>query len=183
MKIKFYLLLFVITLLSACQSVPSNNKGLKGKLSSKQINIEHRQAKNKSASDSYTRLGAGYVANQQYEKALQKLQKALELDNNNAKTYNYLGVLYWRLEQTELAENNFKRAHQLSEYDASISHNYAAFLCDLNHYSKSLPMFKRVFSNPLYDKLSIAYYDAGDCFLKQKKISKCKKTLSESFEA
>ncbi len=146
------------------------------------INIEHRDSqKNTTLSDNYTRLGAGYLAQENYEKALLKLNKAIRLDNKNAKAYNYLGILYWRLDKADLADRNFRISERLSPLNAAFNHNYAAFLCDQKRYNEAQKFFDRVFANPLYDQLSQVYQLSADCDLRNRQydlaVKKFKKAL------
>jgi len=157
-----YLLVFLV----ACEINPPATEQTKENGAKSHINVQHRKSKQKNLSDVNAELGAGYISNGNYEKALVKLQKAVKLDNSNATAHSYLGVLYWRLDKPALAEKSFKFSMQKSPYDASISHNYASFLCEQKYYKRAIKIFVRVFKNPLYDRLADAYQRAGNCALK-----------------
>jgi len=186
----FVLLLMIsLVLMSGCESVPvqpehENIKNDKtGVLSNLYINIKHRDTKDKpSSSDNHTALGAGYIGNKNYEKAMLKLQKAIKLDRTNARAYNYLGVLYWKLDEPELAESNFIRSHELSPFDAAINHNYAFFLCEQGNYEKGKEFYDKVFKNTLYDRLSQAHSQFGHCALKQNELDLAKKNLQQAIQ-
>lgn len=177
------LLLFI--LLTSCESLPVVNDGVDNNSAWKNaaINIEHRpDARKQSSSDNYTRLGAGYLAKNNYEKAMLKLQKALSLNSQNANAYNYMGVLFWRLEKPKLADTNFKKSVQISPYNAAINHNYASFLCSSKRYKEATTLFEKVFSNPLYDRLSNAYQVSGDCDLDILKLSSAEKKYKKALK-
>ncbi|MFK5892097.1 MAG: type IV pilus biogenesis/stability protein PilW [Pseudomonadota bacterium] len=159
--------LMFMTLLS-CETIPldSQNQNSAEFTNESSINVQHRaNVKTATSSDNYTRLGAGYLSKKNYERAMLKLQKAITLNDQNATAYNYMGILYWRLEQSALADKNFKKSRRISPLNAAINHNYASFLCSQKQYKKASALFNKVFANPLYDRLSSAYQVSGDCDL------------------
>ncbi len=183
-KAAWFILSIPFTLmLISCEIIPLDYQNGNNKKSTNEssINIQHRPSeKIATASDNYTRLGAGYLAKNNYEKAMLKLQKAIKLNNQNANAYNYLGVLYWRLEQTELADKNFNKSRQLSPLNAAINHNYASFLCSQNQHKKAGVFFDKVFSNPLYDRLASAYQVSGDCDFSVSQLDSAEKKYKKS---
>jgi len=134
------------------------------------------------SSDNYTRLGVAYLAQHNYEKAMLKLRKAIKLNNTNAIAYNYLGVLYWRLEKPEFAKKFFKTSQELSPLNAAINHNYASFLCSQKHYEEASLLFGKVFENPLYDKLSSAYQISADCDLVILQLNSAEKKYKKALQ-
>ena len=140
--------------MSACQSIPNDEDvDLSSSYSTDQLSENE-------SSNLNTQLGAGYIANGRYDRALSKLEKALSLDSNNALAHNYLGVLYGYLDRPKLAYEQFNRS-------MSLSPNYAIFLCDQGEFDASIKKFKKVVANPLYDNREGAYQSAGDCAFKK----------------
>ena len=178
----WFVLALLALFLTACENNPAISEKNNNGTSKSHINVQHRKSKAKSLSDVNAELGAGYISNGNYEKALVKLQKAVKFDSNNGTAFNYLGILYWRLEKNILAEKNFKTSMQKSPYDASISHNYASFLCAQKHYKRSILMFAKVFKNPLYDRLADAYQRAGNCALKIPNYKEANKLLRQALK-
>lgn len=174
--------IWLFLLMSGCQTTPGI--GGQNALSKASINTEHRYQSNKgnNASMNYVRLGAGYLNSKHYEKSLVKLKKAVELDQSNAEAYKYLGLLYWRLDETRLAENNFSYAYRLNPLNSSINHHYASFLCHVKKYKQSHELFNKVFANPLYDQLSVAYQQAGDCDFQSKHYDLAQKKYKKAIK-
>ena len=161
-SIKYILFLFIVMALSACQSMPNSETeeaGLSSRYSTDQLSENE-------ASNLNTQLGAGYIANGRYDRALSKLEKALSLDSDNALAHNYLGVLYGHLERPKLAYKEFDRSMRLSPNNSVLLNNYAIFLCDQREFDAAIKKFKKVVSNPLYHNRSGAYQSAGDCSFK-----------------
>lgn len=154
-------LLLVISLLSACQSTMVDSASDGEEDLSNQYSKAY-DSDNKMANVN-TQLGAGYIANGRYDRALVKLKKALRHDPDYALAHNYLGVLYSRLERPELAYKEFNKSMRLSNNDSAMVNNYAIFLCEQKEFDKAREKFKQVVNNPLYINRSGAYQSAAWC--------------------
>ncbi len=132
--------------------------------------------------DINTQLGAGYIANGHYERAMLKLKKALKAEPNYAQAHNYLGVLYNRLERPEKASQEFKIAMKLAPNNPSILNNYAIFLCEQKEFDQAQQLFKKVTNNRLYANRANAYQSAGWCALSNDKLELSEKLYRESLE-
>lgn len=116
-----------------------------------------------------TQLGVEYMKDGQYETALKKLEKAIEIDSNYARAYDVLGLLYALLGEKADAEKNFKRALELAPNDSSILNNYGQFLCRNGKAAEGQAMFARAVENPLYQTPENTYTNAAICALEQQK--------------
>ena len=160
---KSFILLSVL-LLSACNSIPIiNTSDTVDEDASLSSQYSTDQLSENEASNINTQLGAGYIANGRYDRALAKLEKALAIDSDNALAHNYLGVLYGHLERPELAYQQFKQSMSLSPNNSTLLNNYAIFLCTQEKYDEGIKKFERVVANPLYANRAGAYQSAGDC--------------------
>lgn len=110
-------------------------------------------------------LGIEYMQEKEYEKSLEKLNKALEADPRYTPTYNALGLLYQRMGKNEEAEKYFKRALTINANDPNSLNNYGQLLCITNHYDEAQEHFLKAASNPLYESQEIALANAGTCAL------------------
>ena len=148
--------------LSACQTAPLNNQGIDEKAGLSTQYSDMRSGA-KTAADVNTELGAGYIGNGRYDRALIKLNKAIKQDPRHALAHNYLGVLYGRLERPEQAYREFETSVKLSPNDSTILNNYAIFLCEQKKYDEAQKKFSKVIDNPLYINRAGAYQSAGWC--------------------
>ena len=112
-------------------------------------------------------LGIAYLQQGEYEKSLEKLNRALEADSKYPPTYNALGLLYQKLGKSAEAEKNFKHALSLSPNDSLSLNNYGQFLCSSTRYTEAGEVFDKAAANPLNDAPEIALTNAGVCKLKQ----------------
>jgi type IV pilus assembly protein PilF len=130
-----------------------------------------------------TQLGVEYMKEGNFETALKKLQKAVELDAKYARAYDVLGLLYSRLGRANDAAQNFKRALELAPHDSSILNNYGQFLCKQGDAVQGQELFARAVKNPLYRTPEFAYLNAAICAAEQQKDTKtAKEFLRQALE-
>lgn len=110
-----------------------------------------------------TELGAGYINNGRYDRAMLKLKKALKQDPEYTLAHNYIAILYSRLGQPDLAYKHFQRAIELDPYNSSVRNNYGVFLCEQEKFSEAEEQLKKAYSNPLYIGRARTYQSAGWC--------------------
>ncbi len=150
-KIIFSTIGFSLFFLAACNQIPSSSK-----------NIRPSQSTNEIA-QSNLNLGIAYMKEGNYEKALDKLNKAKDADPGHSPIYNVFGLLYQQLGQDDKAEQNFKRAISLNSSDSRTLNNYGRFLCQQNRVEDAEDIFLKAADNPLYDAPEIAITNAGLC--------------------
>jgi type IV pilus assembly protein PilF len=113
----------------------------------------------------HTELGAGYYARGQYAIALQELKIAREADPGYAPAYSILGLVHAELREDRQAEDNFRRAIDLSPGYSEGHNNYGLFLCQRGRVPESLARFEAALANPLYETPEKALANAGVCLL------------------
>jgi type IV pilus assembly protein PilF len=116
-----------------------------------------------------TQLGVEYMKEGNYEVALKKLKKAIDIDAGYARAYDVLGLLYVQLGENNNATQSFKRALELAPNDSNILNNYGLFLCRQGDPKQAQELFAKAVQNPLYQTPEVAYTNAGLCALDQQK--------------
>jgi type IV pilus assembly protein PilF len=111
-------------------------------------------------------LGLAYMERGEYQVALTKLKKALEINPDLPQAHHYIAEVYQNLGNTGLAEQHFERAVSLDGSDPALQNNYAIFLCRQGRYKEALRHFKRAFDNDNYSAKDQAYENAGLCALR-----------------
>lgn len=114
-------------------------------------------------SELHTDLAAGYYERGQMDVALEELNQAVKLDENNAKTYNIYGLVYTVLGENVKAEQAFGRARTLAPQDAEIRQNWGWYLCTHERQREAIPEFEQAARNPLYKTPEIPLINAGRC--------------------
>lgn len=110
-------------------------------------------------------LGVEYLRRDEFEKAMEKLERARSLDPGYYETYNMLGLLHQRLGQYRQAEDNFKKALRLNGADSATLNNYGQFLCRRERIDEAIEIFQQAANNPLYETPEVAITNAGLCAL------------------
>jgi len=118
------------------------------------------------AADINLKLGIEYMRLGRTDIALNKLQKALELDPQYAETYNVLAVLYERLGLVDEAKQHYQTALTFKPKGSDIHNNYGQFLCQQNQWKEAEKHFLQALENPVYQKPEIPYTNAALCALK-----------------
>jgi type IV pilus assembly protein PilF len=127
-------------------------------------------------------LGVEYLRLGEYEKALSKLEKAREADENYPPTYNTLGVLYQRLGDKVKAEAYYQHALRLNSSDPPTLNNYGRFLCQEGRYDEAEATFLKAAQNPLYSTPEIALSNAGTCAMAQGNLDTAERYFRSALE-
>ncbi|MGH8373267.1 MAG: type IV pilus biogenesis/stability protein PilW [Gammaproteobacteria bacterium] len=117
----------------------------------------------KQASEYNTQLGVAYLQQGNRDLAMQKLQKALEQNPDNANAYLGLGLLYDSIGDTGKAQSSYEKALDKAPDDPDVQNNYAVFLCQHGQQKKSEKYFLAAARNALYATPDAAYTNAGVC--------------------
>ena len=84
--------------------------------------------RNEKASDINVQLGLGYMAQNNFEVADQKLLRALDQNPESAGAHHAYAILQDRLAQKDIAGKHYKIATELDPKDSLASNNYGWFL-------------------------------------------------------
>jgi type IV pilus assembly protein PilF len=150
MKKTILLLALVLPFLYACNQAGGNS------------NLRTRNAPNDAARPNLS-LGIEYMNRGEYEKSLEKLDRARSADPGYPGIYNAYGLLYQLLERNSDAEKHFKKALKLNANDSDTMNNYGRFLCQTGRSEEAELIFLKAAKNPLYATPEIAITNAGTC--------------------
>lgn len=165
-----FLVLIAVIILTACNQVGPSNQ-----------NIRPSQTTNEVAATNLD-LGIAYLKQGDFNKALDKLEKARQADPGYSPTYNVLGLLYQQLGVFNKAEKYFKQALSLNSNDSSTLNNYGSFLCQQDRLEEAEKTFLRAVENPLYESPEIAITNAGLCLYKNQKKNDAEKYFRQALQ-
>lgn len=128
---------------------------------SKEVSPAHRLAMTN------VKLGMGYLRQGKRIFAMEKLQRALQLNPRLGTAHHSIALLYQQIERDELADKHFLRALELDPEDSKLHNNYGTFLCQQYQLDKAEEHFLKAVSNPLYETPAQALENAGLCALRK----------------
>ncbi|MES2771672.1 MAG: type IV pilus biogenesis/stability protein PilW [Pseudomonadota bacterium] len=128
----------------------------------------------------HTELGALYLQDGNMAVALEELKTAIKADESYAPAYNVRGLLHLYLREIALAEEDFKRALNITDNDPEINNNYGWFLCQTGQEKNAIAYFLKALKNPLYQTPERAYINAGVCSQKANDLSGAEAFFSQA---
>lgn len=111
-------------------------------------------------------LAVEYMGANDYEAALDKLQKAIHIDGSSATAYSVLGLLYERINRPVQAGESYAKAARLGPDKGDFQNNYAQWLCHSGRPVEADPYFRKALDDPFYKTPAAALSNAGTCALK-----------------
>jgi type IV pilus assembly protein PilF len=153
MKFRGWAVLAIAMLGEACSSQPPEEE----------ITRSAKTLPPEQASQIFVEKGVHYMDTGQYEIALQDLQKAIELDDDNSEAYNALGVLYQLIDNPAKADSHFRKAINLKADNYGARNNYGRFLCSTGHAAEAFEQFRSVYGTKLYGQPWMPLTNAGIC--------------------
>jgi len=142
--------------------------------------VDPSKGRNEEASDVNTEMGLGYLQQNNFELASEKLLKALRQNPENVKANYVYAVLQDKLEQKELAEYHYQKATKLDPRNSEAANNFGAFLCRNDRQLESEKYFKQALKNPLYKTPEYAYTNAAICMLQVDELQRGKEYLRKA---
>lgn len=110
-----------------------------------------------------SQMGIEYLRKGDVELARGKLEKAIDLDPNNAEAQGAIALLYADTGEIRKAEKHYEKSLSLQPDDASVLNNYGAMLCAQGKYEKADLQFRRAIQNVRYQTPEVALTNAGVC--------------------
>jgi type IV pilus assembly protein PilF len=147
------------------------------------VAVDPSKGRNEEASDVNTEMGLGYLQQNNFELASEKLLKALRQNPESVKANYVYAVLQDKLEQKELAEYHYEKATKLDPKNSEAANNFGAFLCRNGRQLESEKYFKRALKNPLYKTPEYAYTNAAICMLQVDELQRGKEYLGKAIAA
>ncbi|MCU7892664.1 MAG: type IV pilus biogenesis/stability protein PilW [Candidatus Thiodiazotropha sp. (ex Ustalcina ferruginea)] len=111
----------------------------------------------------YVEMGMAYIRDGQSAIAMQKLKKALDVDDEFSEAHNVIAILYEQLGESGLAGEHYNRAVELDERDPFIRNARGSYYCRRGMFDEAGLDFQRALSNPLYPTPWVALTNAGLC--------------------
>jgi type IV pilus assembly protein PilF len=125
-------------------------------------------------------LGIGYIRNGEYDRAKEKLSKALEIDPDSAEVYNALGLLYQVQGESKLAEEHYRKAIKQDSEFTQARNNFGAFLFEQGRYKAAIKQLERAAEDPQYRSRSQVFENLGRCYLQTGYMEKAENAFTRA---
>jgi type IV pilus assembly protein PilF len=106
-------------------------------------------------------LARGYLEKQDWNRAIEPLKRAVEVDPKSAEAYTLMGVMYQGQREPERAEEAYRRALRNDPRYAMALNNYGTFLYGRGRFEDALPLFRKLADDPEYRARAQAYQSLG----------------------
>ena len=161
-------LVFVLMLLAGCASTSPSVRRNDGTTSvAVQNNIQ---------------MGRAYLERGQFDMALEKLTRALELDPKAVDAHTMIAVLYERIDRQSRAEQHYRRAVELVPESGAENNNLGQFLCRNARYDDAQQRFQVAMDDPFYKTPGLVYTNAGLCALDAGQLSLAESHLRRALQ-
>lgn len=140
------------------------------------------QAKNERLVETQVQLGVGYFEQGNYEVALEKLEKAIEVKPDYGPAHSAIALVYERMQKYDVADQHYREAIRLSPENGGIYNNYGVFLCNRNRPEEAEKYFLKAVKLPLYNTPELAYENAGACARRVPNVEKAEAYLNKALE-
>jgi type IV pilus assembly protein PilF len=134
----------------------------------------------KDASKLNTELAIGYIKEQQYAPAKEKLEKAIVQNDENVKAYKTFAYLYALLGLDKEAEEKYLEAIELKPDDSDLANSYGAYLCTQGKFDEAQKELSKAYTNPFYEAGYLAESNAGSCYIQQDELKAAERLLRKS---
>lgn len=168
MKVRILLSVALLGMLSACVTTGDKSNPLK--------TAEGREQ----AVSAYIQLGIGYLQKGDAERAKAPLNKALEMEPDNADAHAALALVFQTEMEPALAEQHFREALAQQPGNSRIRNNYGGFLFEQKRYQEAYETFMKAAGDTMYAERSRVFANLGRTSLQLGKPDQAKQHLQKS---
>lgn len=126
----------------------------------------------KEAAELQVKLGRGYMEQGELEVAMERLQRALQLDPRSVDAHTMMAVLNERINRPTEAESFYRKAERLAPENGDVNNNLGAFLCGTGRQREADGYFLKALDDPFYRSPAAALSNAGVCAMKAGDVAK-----------
>jgi type IV pilus assembly protein PilF len=130
----------------------------------------------------HVELGQRYLQQGKLDIAMEKLQKALEINPNYPDAHTVIGLLYERIGDPKNAEDHYRRAVELQPKSGAANNNYGQILCSSGKLDEADKYFQRAVADPFYKNPDVALANEGVCLLTGKHLDNAEADFRRAVE-
>ncbi len=130
----------------------------------------------------YVEAGMLYLQRNQMENAHRTLNRAYDIDPNDAGVNNGLALFFSIEGDKAQTEKHFKKALATDPGFAQARNNYAAFLFSEGRYQDAIEQLERVTTEYRYEKRFAAFENLGLCYLRVGRVEDAEKSFNRALK-
>jgi type IV pilus assembly protein PilF len=123
------------------------------------------------------KLGLAYMDRDQYQVAMEQFNKALEINPASHDAHTVIANLYEKIDQSELAQQHYKKAVDLAPENPSTLNNYGKYLCNNGEYQQAENYFTQAANTPFYVRPWLPLTNAGQCLQRANELEKAEQNF------
>ncbi|GEN28008.1 type IV pilus biogenesis/stability protein PilW [Halovibrio variabilis] len=132
------------------------------------------------AADAYTQLGVAYLERDNLPRALNALDRALEIAPRHAEALQALALVYQRQGESELANDYFQQAVNADPDFTRARNNYAAFLYAQGQFNAACEQLETASEDAQYANRAQLFTNLGQCYLALDEFDKARARLQRA---
>jgi type IV pilus assembly protein PilF len=126
-------------------------------------------------------LAINYYQDGKYPIALDEIKQAIAADPDFADAYGVRALIYTKMNEIALADENYQRALRLAPRNPDLANNYGSFLCaEGGKPALAMTYFDSALKNPNYTTPISALVNAGNCSIKTKQYAAAERYLTDA---
>ncbi|WP_404376821.1 type IV pilus biogenesis/stability protein PilW [Vreelandella aquamarina] len=132
------------------------------------------------AVEAYTQLGVAYLERANLPRALNALDRALELDPRHPEALQALALVYQQQGESDLANRYFQQALNAAPSFTRARNNYAAFLYDQAQFAQACEQLEMASQDAQYANRAQLFTNLGQCYLALDDVAKARERLQRA---
>ncbi|WP_252106770.1 MULTISPECIES: type IV pilus biogenesis/stability protein PilW [unclassified Halomonas] len=117
------------------------------------------------AADAYSQLGVAYLERGNLSRALNALDRAIEIDPRHAEALQGMALVYQQQGETQLATRYFEQAVSAAPSFTRARNNYAAFLYQQGQYRQACEQLEIASTDAQYANRAQLFTNLGQCYM------------------
>jgi type IV pilus assembly protein PilF len=127
-------------------------------------------------------LAIAYLERNNLPAAKERLEKTLTVSPNDPQVNNVMAVVEWRFKEYDKAERHFRKALDEAPRNASVNHNFGAYLCDRGRAEEGVKHLEKAAADPTYNGAAEALLNAGVCLMRKPAPATAEKYFREALK-
>ncbi|MDR0478687.1 MAG: type IV pilus biogenesis/stability protein PilW [Burkholderiaceae bacterium] len=127
-------------------------------------------------------LAASYYQAGKYAVALDEIKRVMQTDPSFSDAYDLAGLIYQALDQSQLAEQHYRRAIALNPGDGTPLHNLGWLQCEQKQYAEADQSFTQALAVPGYTDRAKTLMTQGICQVRANNVVQAEITLKQAYD-